>query len=280
MKYKSIILSIFLALLFVQCSEEGDKVIEVYPAPSWAFSSAGNAMEPDWQKPASNLYPTSMTAVLCLTPYLEADWAEGDKMAAFIGGECRGVADAIVRDGKPYYMLQIKADEGETGKVSFYYYSHKNTYEYSVPNALPYEVDGVYGTIDDPEYPGFEASGRYPVGMQVAFKVTGVDYIPSPDDKVAAFVGDDCRGVAVFDGDVFSMAVRGKMDGEAIDIRYYNQETQNYYVGKGAFRMKSGGTFGTAEEPETIALQWSEPAPSDIKALAWNGGTLIQEEGR
>ena len=113
MKYIKYSFLAALGFLFAQCTEEGDKTYPQQPAPQWSvveedFVSetptwqvasatpasapmwradfSGNDQAPLWSDPDKSVYPMSMTAVVRLSPVLETLAADGDKMAAFIGG--------------------------------------------------------------------------------------------------------------------------------------------------------------------------------------------------
>jgi hypothetical protein len=181
MKYIKYSLIAALGFLFAQCTEEGDKTYPQQPAPQWSVveedfvseapawqvaavapASApgwradftGNASVPSWTDPDKSVYPMSMTAVVRLSPVLETLAADGDKMAAFIGGECRGVAKKVMNDGVRLFFLHVKAPSSENGDVEFRYYSAAAKRVYvSVASDVKYEVDKIYGTAENPASP-------------------------------------------------------------------------------------------------------------------------------
>ncbi|MDY4924083.1 MAG: hypothetical protein SO120_02255, partial [Prevotella sp.] len=150
MKYIKYSFLAALGFLFAQCTEEGDKTYPQQPAPQWSvveedFVSeaptwqvasatpasapmwradfSGNDQAPLWSDPDKSVYPMSMTAVVRLSPVLETLAADGDKMAAFVGGECRGVAKTVMNDGVRLFFIHVKAPSSENGNVEFRYYS-------------------------------------------------------------------------------------------------------------------------------------------------------------
>ena len=50
---------------------------------------------PDWQAPDMFIYPASMTAVIRMSDYIRPDITPADRLAAFIGQECRGIAQQV-----------------------------------------------------------------------------------------------------------------------------------------------------------------------------------------
>ena len=225
MKYIKYSFLAALGFLFAQCTEEGDKTYPQQPAPQWSvveedFVSeaptwqvasatpasapmwradfSGNYQAPLWSDPDKSVYPMSMTAVVRLSPVLETLAADGDKMAAFVGGECRGVAKTVMNDGVRLFFIHVKAPSSENGNVEFRYYSAaaKRTYV-SVASDVRYEVDKIYGTADAPAYPDFEQSGPFPVPTKAWVKVekAKLPFDVAAGDELQAFVGDECRGI-------------------------------------------------------------------------------------
>lgn len=64
-------------------------------APSWEVVKASPMQAPDWQAPDMFIYPASMTAVIRMSDYIRPDITPADRLAAFIGQECRGIAQQV-----------------------------------------------------------------------------------------------------------------------------------------------------------------------------------------
>ena len=130
MKYINSILLIIFGMALAQCSEDepvtyprpdwspvAEDFVNGVPdwtpaqesaqsAPGWAVDLAGNDAAPSWSDPDKNVYPSRMTAVLCLPDALNYFAADGDQMAAFIGDECHGVAQAINSNGRKLFFIR------------------------------------------------------------------------------------------------------------------------------------------------------------------------------
>ncbi len=113
--------------------------------------------DPDWKTDTSALYPYSMTAVVQLPEYLQKDVKDGDKMASFMGNDCRGTGVIIKRDSiaSVFYIL-IRGSASEQSKISFRYYSSKNSYLFTTDEFLDFAVDDNYGIVDNPAMPEFK----------------------------------------------------------------------------------------------------------------------------
>ena len=284
MKYLNRIGLILAALLIVQCTEEGDKLYPIVEnpgwtavaedfvtevpewkadvagtasAPEWILDMQGNDILPAWSEPDNSIFPTSMTAVVRLTPFLERYATENDVMAAFIGDECRGVASRIEVDGKALYFVHVKAADDETGNVEFRYYNTAtNTLYRSVAEEVPYEINKVYGTPDAPEYPNFEQSGRYPYVLDAVVSVdpATVGLKPSESDMLMAFVDGAPRAIVHNAADqVYTLEVRTRSIEEKVTFKYYNAAANAVYR---AVEMASvgEGVYGTEDTPQVLTL--------------------------
>ena len=228
MKHFNIIFLIALSLSMAQCSSEDEPATprpdwNVAPedfansnpgwtaaqeasanAPQWAVDFSGNDAAPSWTDPDKSVYPTSMTAVVRLVPALEHFAADADQMAAFIGNECRGVAQAVTVDGVKLFFIQVKAPSNESGNVEFRYFSsHSGRIYKSAASDVPYVINKVYGTADAPAYPNFLQSGKYSC-IAKAYVTIAPDALPhkaAQTDEIAAIVGDECRSIAYANAD-------------------------------------------------------------------------------
>lgn len=282
MKYFKSIFLLVISLSIVGCAEE-EKVYSTFDQPDWKVDLNGyvdapvwtvdqfdNLEKPIWKidmdqnqpmpsytLPDANIMPSSMTAVLQLTPFLETYLGEDDKMLAFIGNECRGEGVLKIVEGKKLFYVMIKAPATETGKVSFLYYNQKNRAAYQTGADVAFEIDGVYGNIESPVLPDFEKDGKYPKQMKATLKLP--DILPgvwSKEDVVAAFVGNECRGVGMLmeDGS-YVMEIRGsKADAEKIRFKYYNASNKNIYKSRETYSFVNQGALGTENAPVMFEL--------------------------
>lgn len=101
---------------------------------------------PYWTEVFNAEYTATMTAIVNLPQDIAVYVQDGDELAAFVNGECRGVATSI--DGLNYIM--IKGLPSENARVTFKYYSSRNRYMYQCVDCVLFESDGVYGTSDSP----------------------------------------------------------------------------------------------------------------------------------
>lgn len=288
MKYIKYSLLAALGFLFVQCTEESDKTYPQQPAPQWSVveedfvseapawqvadnapASApgwradftGNASVPSWTDPDKSVYPMSMTAVVRLSPVLETLAADGDMMAAFIGGECRGVTKKVMNDGVRLFFIHVKAPSSENGDVEFRYYSAAAKRVYvSVASDVKYEVDKIYGTAENPAFPDFEQSGPFPVPAKAWVKVdkAQLPFTVAAGDELQAFVGDECRGIKHVESEadmLYCYDILGRAEGEQVTYRYYSAEKKQVFVSEQSFVIgKRGSVVGSEDQPQTLSF--------------------------
>lgn len=120
------------ACTLASCRKD-DEAFTQYPAPSWAIESKN--------------YNGNMTAVVTIPENLKHYIQSYDQLAAFVGNECRGVG--VFLDG--VFFVTIKGSASEQSMVTFRYYSSRNKYMYSTDAFLSFEIDAVFGSIDEPE---------------------------------------------------------------------------------------------------------------------------------
>ena len=282
MKYINIIFLLMLSLSMAQCSSDDEPVLPrpewnalpedfangnpnwsaaqdaTAAAPAWAVDLTGNYAAPAWTDPDKSVYPTSMTAVVRLTPVLEYFAADDDAMAAFIGGECRGVAQAVMSGGVKLFFIQVKAPSSESGNVEFRYYSSRHGRIYkSVASDVKYLINKVYGTADAPEYPDFEQSGKYPcIGKAfVNIDAAKLPFEVRNDDEIAVIIDDECRSIAHADNGSLWFDIFGAKQGEEFRFKYYSAATKCTYTSEQSFVMPAdGGAVGSAESPEALTF--------------------------
>lgn len=284
MKYLNRFGLILAALLTMQCTEEGEKLYPIVAnpgwtavpedvvaeapqwiadaegtttAPAWSLDMQGTDTVPVWEEPDKSVFPTSMTAVIRLTPFLERYADKDDKVAAYIGDECRGIATQGIVGGNTLYFVQVKAADDEARNVEFRYYSAKTNMLYSsVPEEVPYEINKMYGTADNPAMPNFEQSGRYPAMLKavIAVDAASLPAEPAEGDMLMAFVDGAPRAIVErTEEGVYLLEVRGKDEAEKVMFKYYSA-TLNAVLRAVETTTLADGVYGTEEAPQVITL--------------------------
>lgn len=270
-KYVKIALMALLGFITVQCGEDDVDTHTKKPRPNWTavaqdvtdrpgwivenvtMSSKpewlpeikGTDDTPQWENPNMNIYSTSMTAIIRLTPLLEEYFDSSDKMAAFVGNECRGVADIVTVNGINYFFILIKGESSENADVVFKYYSKAQSRIYvSSGNGLKFESNKIYGTVDNPQYPDFEQSGPFPYSssVTVTFDKDNLPFAPEDNDEMAAFCGSECRSLLKIknsSGNTFTLHILGKNADEKFKFKYYSADKKSVFVSNESYSISS-----------------------------------------
>ncbi|SHJ39063.1 hypothetical protein SAMN05444280_11825 [Tangfeifania diversioriginum] len=139
MKQIKTILALCIAILvFEGCSKDTD------PYPESAV--------PSWSVQSPELLPNSFTAIVAIPDEINIYAGDEDKIAAFIGDECRGVGNLVKSEstGERVYYITIRAADTENRAIVFMYYNARLSYMYQALQSVPFENDGTWGTHDSP----------------------------------------------------------------------------------------------------------------------------------
>lgn len=116
--------------------------------------------------------------------------------------------------------------------------------------------------------------------LDVSFKTDKMDY---SQYVVAAFVGDECRGVAEVlslpdDSQCLYLRARSNQEtGETMTFKYYNVETEETLpIERVTFDFKSNGRLGYPSTPHKVTIIYYY----DVNLTAGQGGTLDHESDR
>lgn len=138
MKVTRIIFVLSFSLLVFSCSKDKN-TFTVYPLPEWSV------LEVD-------TYPNSFTAIVNLPDNLTIYAEDSDLVAAFIDDECRGIGNLVKSDDGTWrvYIITVRGSTTENRDIVFKYYSTRTSYLYQAKTSVAFEIDGTYGTFDEP----------------------------------------------------------------------------------------------------------------------------------
>ncbi len=103
-------------------------------------------------------------------------------------------------------------------------------------------------------------TGKYPATMSAVFTLPATLAGSSMEnDKLAAFVNDECRGVGVIvennNQKLFFVLIQGlPEETNKITIKYYSNKTSFMYESRSALTFLADGIYGTAENPKIPEL--------------------------
>lgn len=233
-------------VLFCACSSSDDNTNAVYTetslseAPVWQIDWSNNQERPNWTEPDASLYENWTILKVQIEPTLQPYASEGDLMALFINGEIRALAQpafSITGGQTTAGKFLIKAYGNETGSetmnMTLQYYSQTLKHIFTLTDDIALDSDETTG-IDEAFVPRFTGgAAKYPIQKTVTAEalLTKVGIMPAAAGKVAAFVGDECRGTAtILPSGNTTLLVYGRSTGEAVTLKYYDAATGKLFT--------------------------------------------------
>ena len=221
--FSTVLLSFVMALQAVAYT-----VTPADDAPLWQIDWSYNQARPDWQEPQASAFSDFAVMIVtveeALQPYATAD----DLMAIFVGDELRGLARPLVMgDGRTdatRFLLKAYSNEGYGDQVvvAIKYYNAQLQQLFTLSESMTLDENSQLGITDDFVPPFTLGSAKYPVAttLDVADILAGVT--PAEGDVVAAFVGDECRGLWTAPGDGSGLSVYLTSEDEDVVVKYYD----------------------------------------------------------
>lgn len=162
----------------------------------------------------------------------DADNPAADRIGFFADNECVGVADhTIPYEGRWLYMAQVYEPINFNTDITIAYKDASTGITYYWPDTMPYTNNGVVGEISEPFTLDISKAQTYPeqILVDVALPQDMAEYV-SPDDELAIFCGEQCRGVF----DVTTDRIRGNAfmveKDEEMQFRYYSASRKLLYT--------------------------------------------------
>jgi phosphate transport system permease protein len=131
---------------------------------------------------------------------------ENDEIAAFIDGECRAIAGIIMEDDIALAVMDIQANKNDNGKtVQFAVYDKKYDDVFTVAGVAKIQLDSELGERHYPllcecATPYLNPKPwqviEYSSSTKIYCEITIEGACASQGDEVAAFIDDECRGIA------------------------------------------------------------------------------------
>lgn len=224
--------------------------------PGWVIDPAG--------------YQSSMTVTGALVVDGWRSTSADDRVAAFAGGEIRGVTTPIEVGGRMTFFLTVYGNIGGE-EVHFKAYLSGADRVLGTTETLPFAANAVHGTVSAPFLwnvnplggcergrPGWTIN---PSAFQSSMSVTAAVDVdtgsePGSGDMLAAFAGEELRGVtapvAVGNGWRFFLTVYANTSQEPITFRLYQAATDAVYVGSGSLSFDADAVTGTPNSPFTM----------------------------
>ena len=220
----------------------------VIEAPVWKIDWSNNQERPNWTDPNASAYENWTILKVQLEETLKAYASDGDLLALFVNGEMRGLATPAVPVGSEQaatgkFLLKAYGNETgtETVNMSLQYYSSTLKHLFALTADINLDSDETTG-IDEDFIPKFTLGpSKYPVVMAFDGKATlakaGIK--AAKGDCLAAFVGDECRGVCASPAENLTWVVYGRQEGESLTVKYYQAATGKLFTFPEAAKIKN-----------------------------------------
>ena len=270
------------------------QVTHVDEAPQWQVDWSYNQERPDWQEPQASDYVNFSVMLVTIEEALQPYVSEDDLLALFIGDELRGLAtpalDMTAGTTDPTrFVLKAYGNEsdGERIDATLKYYNAQLRQVFTRSATMMYDVEVVLG-IDEPFSPAFTlGSAKYPVvnTIDVADMIAYAGITPADGDMAAAFVGDDCRGVAKFAAEAddntqsaeFILHCSLANAGENVVFKYYDADHSCIITFDGTVTADANGdgTVDVADIATVISVMTGSASVSLATAADVNGDGTV-----
>ena len=250
MKRIKLITVLLAGLLFGACSSSSDDndnnsntnaaytETSLSEAPAWQIDWSNNQERPSWTEPDASLYENWTILKVQIEEKLLPYASAGDLMALFVNGEIRALAapaSIVGSEQTASGKFLMKAYGNETGSETLHmtlqYYSQTLQHIFTLTDDISLNSDVTTG-FDEAFIPEFTyGSAKYPVTttIDVAAILARAGLTFAKGNIVAAFVGDECRGVGDWslNGDLIVFL---RERGEAVTLKYYDAATGKLYT--------------------------------------------------
>ncbi len=205
-------------------------------APSWTVDWNCHDASPEWVEPDPTQFECSMHLLLALNDELAAVSTAADRMSIFMSGECRCVSYRnVTAQGGVFFLLHVKGRSEEVGgPLQLRYYgagAHLLLVTDIMPNFSPNNL--MDETTELTLYP-LGNTTKYPFFTEIKVaQPANMPFAVSHLDRMAVFVGDECRGVLSYDAedkDGWTGFVHSSQAAEQAQVRYYSAEKGGIYA--------------------------------------------------
>lgn len=256
-----------------------------------------HAQAPSWSVDA-NAYESTMTLTSAVFLNGARTGAQGDLIAAFSGDEVRGVASATPLGGSYVFLLTILADN--TGEaITFQYYDAVADQVVTLTETLAFEINANLGTASNPHalsgnradagvcISGTPSWSFNPADYESTMTITAAAYLDQvrtqhESDQIAAFVGEEVRGVAtptIVDSEwTFYLTVHGNNDGETLSFQYYDAANAVIYPIVETLSFEANAQHGITSTPMAIHASCTEPSSQTNAAPQATDDTVTMNE--
>ncbi len=221
--------------------------------PDWQVDWVGNEEAPKWESPAANLFEERMYVIIKLSnDYIDYSTNE-DRMAVFVGDECRGVSKRNLSDfdmTEIYFTILVagnKYDSENMASLTLKYYSGGMHQTFTFPGFHNFAPDDIVGDTWDQSLPLSPSGSKYQDFKLMSIQLKDAPFSVAPSDNFAVFIDGECRGVGYgynqFEDDIYIWLKSEEEEGKKMQLRYYSVEKQGYYTWEETIEITQANRF-------------------------------------
>lgn len=214
------------AILFAAGCKKDEPTMD---APHWSVVAPSTSDDPQWQVADEDIDLNSTMTIIAATDNMSKD----DRLAVFCDGVCVGTAEPVEVESYGWrFFTCVYMPANPDMPLTFAYYSATRHSICYWPDEMLYEHDGILGMASNPYNLSATTAMPYSHAVTLPYTLPEVETI-SPQDEIAAFVGEECR--AVVSGETYlhesihTIRVALKDKQESCEIRYYNAKQGKIY---------------------------------------------------
>lgn len=239
---KMMMLMAALTLVWGCKSDKDNKTYSTFvasEAPDWKVDLSSNDARPMWTDPNPSLFESSMIIMVKLQDELVPYSTDEDIMSVFINDECRAIARPDGEGNDIYFILNIHGNDSDREVLfTLNYYCASLKQLFTVSGEGKYKAEKNYGTDKDYIVPILQGSTKYPVQTKLQVGLPELKpFETSSNDMMAAFVGNECRGVCK-PGE--TLTVYSPQAGESVQLRYYSEQMKGIYTSPHNIQVAGG----------------------------------------
>ncbi|MDR2962841.1 MAG: hypothetical protein LBU90_04290 [Bacteroidales bacterium] len=118
------------------------------------------------------------------------------------------------------------------------------------------DTEEVFPTYESPVWNVNHSAGYYENMTAVVKLPDNLTPYTSEDDHLAAFAGNECRGVGVLINGVYFVSVKGSPEDQSnIRFMYYGAKNKYLYQTDDLLSFDADVIFGTVDEPKVLTLK-------------------------
>lgn len=252
------LLALLVSVVMTSCSSDSDDesienhatFVKVDKAPDWQNewldAMVYTDSKPDWELVDMSDFDSHSVLVVKLDKELIPRSTDDDIMAVFVDGECRAVSPRNVVSDEISFVLNVRGSSSGFGsEFSLCYYSGGLHQIFKVTEHGGILINEyILGTDKDFTLPIVFGGTKFSNITLCAVNVPdNAPFKQTDDDLIAAFVGDECRGVCKKNS--VGLIIFTHSDDELVQLRYYSVEKGGIYTDATLTEVNKLGAYRT-----------------------------------